>query len=107
MALTPAQKQKAYRERQKLKPDAPKTAYFKIQGSLVDDLDYLAELLDMNRTNVMQDLLTASLRMVLPTIKEDAEQLRERINEYPDASPETFKKVMMAFWGDSLAAMKS
>ena len=107
MALTPAQKQKAYRERQKLKPDQPKNAYFNVQGSLVDDLDYLAKLLDMSRNKVVQDLLHASLSMVLPTIKSGAEELQEKIKQFPEATPETIKEVKSMHWDIYLSAMKN
>jgi len=107
LALTPAQKQKAYRERQKLKLDQPKNAYFNVQGALVDDLDYLAKFLDISRSKVVQDLLSASIQMVLPTIKKGAEEMQDRIDKLPEATPETIDAAKMAFWDNSLGAMKS
>lgn len=103
---TPAEYQREYRERKK-KTSTEKKAYFVMSGGLVDDLDYLAKLLDMSRNAVVQDLLNAALSMVLPTIKSDAEELQEKMKQFPEASPETIKEVNLASWNNVMNAMKN
>jgi hypothetical protein len=60
-AMTPAEKQRRYREKQKQDPNH-KTAYFLLTGDPVDEIDRIAKIFDMpSRAHVLRALATRGL----------------------------------------------
>ncbi|WP_152565032.1 hypothetical protein [Methylobacter sp. BBA5.1] len=95
--MTPAEKQKAYRTRQKAAEI--KQAYFTISGSLVDELDTIANHFELTRTQAINDLLTATLNWILPEFAKTAAEMDEQIKQYPIQTPaEEIQQFKAEYW---------
>ncbi|MCL7421612.1 MAG: hypothetical protein M8364_11985 [Methylobacter sp.] len=95
--MTPAEKQKAYRTRQKAAEI--KQAYFTLTGSLVDELDSIANHFELTRTQVINDLLISVLSWALPEFTKTAAEIDEQIKQYPiQPSAEAIQQFKAEYW---------
>lgn len=104
---TPAEYQKAYRERKK-NDDAPTPkAYFVLSGALVDQLDSVSSYFELSRTQAASDLLTAVLRWALPAMDDAAKSIRGSLKDYPNIQPSELSEFKVEYWRQLIEALSS
>lgn len=95
--MTDAEKQKLYRDRRK--NASIKEAHFIITGSLVDDLDLIAQFFELSRTQVVSDLITPIVKELVPMMTDAAARIEKTLEQFPEPpSPETLTKLKMEYW---------
>lgn len=95
--MTDSEKQRLYRERKKAADI--REAHFIITGSLVDELDEIANFFELNRTQVVGDLITPIVRELVPMMADAALHIEKTLKQLPEPStPEAVARLKAEYW---------